>query len=200
MGTCGIFIDIETTGLDPTRHRALEIACKCMNLTTGEPLGKYHTVVKQPIEVWERSDRVSLAVNGFQWEDLASGLEESEVAEQLISLFKQLNVARGKAVFIAQNPTFDRAYFSQLVPVYRQEQLNWPYHWLDFASMYWALQVEQLRMTPPPPGQEINLSKDTIAKQYGLPPEPHPHRAMNGVEHLIQCYSRVVGWTGAPAR
>lgn len=195
MGTCGIFIDIETTGLDPTRHRSLEVACQLINLTNGEKLGAYNSVIRQPIEVWERSDRVSLAVNGFQWEDLATGLEESEVADQMIALFKQMEVARGKAFFIAQNPTFDRAYFSQLVPVYRQEQLNWPYHWLDFASMYWALRVQQLRASKPAACAEINLSKDTIAKQYGLPPEPQPHRAMNGVEHLVECYSRVVGWT-----
>lgn len=194
MTTCGIFIDIETNGLDPARHRSLEIACQIVDLSNGGSLGEYNSVVKQSIEVWERSDRVSLAVNGFQWEDLAVGIEESEVADQLITLFKQMGVARGKAVFIAQNPTFDRAYFSQLIPVYRQEQLNWPYHWLDFASMYWALHVQQLRDKPTAPSEEINLSKDTIAKEYGLPPEPKPHRAMNGVQHLVDCYSRVVGF------
>lgn len=194
MGVSGIFIDIETTGLDPTRHRTLEVACQLIDLTNGQQRGAYHRVVKQPIEVWERSDRVSLSVNGFQWEDLAVGLEESEVADEIIALFKQLQVARGKAFFIAQNPTFDRAYFSQLVPVYRQEQLNFPYHWLDFASMYWALRVQQLRANPALLQDETSLSKDTIAKEYGLPPEPQPHRAMNGVEHLVQCYSRVVGW------
>ena len=190
-----IFIDIETTGLDPTCHRSLEIACKVVDLSSGGLIAAYDSVIKQPLSVWQASDPVSLGVNGFKWEDLQQGCEESQVAEQLVSFLQSLKIMRGNACFIAQNPTFDRAFFAQLVPIYRQEQLHLPYHWLDFASMYWALRVQALRSgklkleTP-----DINLSKDFIAKEYGLEPEPQPHRAMNGVDHLIHCYSRVVGW------
>lgn len=198
MGTRGIFIDLETTGLDPLRHRALELACKVIDLSNGQVLGAYSSIVQQTPEVWARSDQVSLGVNGFKWEDLAQGRFESQVAEDIVTLLTSLGTVRGKAFFIAQNPTFDRAFFAQLVPVYRQEQLQWPYHWLDFASMYWALRVHQLRREGDGNGGEVNLSKDSIAKQYGLKPEAQPHRAMNGVDHLIHCYSRVVGWTSEP--
>jgi oligoribonuclease len=37
----------------------------------------------------------------------------------------------------------------------------------------------------------INLSKNAIGKRFGIPEESQPHRAMNGVEHLIRCYQAV---------
>ncbi len=39
----------------------------------------------------------------------------------------------------------------------------------------------------------LELSKDKIAKFYNLPPEEKPHRALRGVEHLIECYKAAVG-------
>lgn len=192
MSVHGIFIDIETTGLDFTQHRAIEIACKSVDLFEGTVRGAYHSIIQQPEKVWAQADLISLGVNGFKWEDLFQGKPENQVAEELTHCFAEWGVRRGDAVFIAQNPTFDRVFFAQLIPVYKQDQLQWPYHWLDFASMYWALQVHGA--VHGKHLSEINLSKDTIAKQYGLDAEPHPHRAMNGVDHLIRCYAQVVGW------
>jgi len=36
------------------------------------------------------------------------------------------------------------------------------------------------------------LAKDKIANAYSLPPEDKPHRAKQGVEHLVQCYQAVM--------
>jgi DNA polymerase-3 subunit epsilon/oligoribonuclease len=36
--------------------------------------------------------------------------------------------------------------------------------------------------------KEMSLSKDAIAARLGLPPEEKPHRALNGVAHLLACY------------
>ncbi|MDE3048090.1 MAG: hypothetical protein KGI83_07075, partial [Verrucomicrobiota bacterium] len=41
---------------------------------------------------------------------------------------------------------------------------------------------------------ETGFSKDLIAQQYALPGEEKPHRAMNGVRHLLLCYQAVVGF------
>ncbi len=184
-----LFMDLETTGLDPTRHRVIEIAVKAINSTTGEVVGSYETVVKQPYEVWERRDSFSIEVNGFQWNEVSKGMEEADVGHFIVGLFKQWGIERGKAVYVCQNPAFDRSFFAQLVDLYTQERLKWPYHWLDFASMYWAMTVQncvEKNMNVP---VEISLSKDEIAKRYNLPPEKKPHRARNGVDHLIVCYN-----------
>lgn len=189
-----IFLDTETTGLDPFSHRVLEIAFKIVDISTGYEKLTYQAIVKQPLEVWERRDPVSIKVNGFTWEKLQMGKEEAVVRQEIIQVFTDFQIARGSTVYICQNPAFDRNFFAQLIDVYTQEQKHWPYHWLDFASMYWALQVEAYRKTQDTFPHEIILSKNAIAQAYQLPIEASPHSAINGVDHLLLCYRKVVGF------
>ena len=188
-----IFMDIETTGLDPARHDVVDIAFKVVDVTAGFHITSYHSLVKVTEEAWERRDPISMEINGFSWEQVSSGKEPAVVGKEIVALFTDLQIERGKAVFICQNPAFDRSFFNHLVEVYTQEGLNWPYHWLDLASMYWALVAEKSKQNGIPFPEQITISKNEIARHYNLPPEMHPHRAMKGVEHLIQCYEAVLG-------
>lgn len=189
-----IFLDIETSGLDSFHHRVLEIAFKVIDVGSGQEKLTYQSIVKQPLEVWEKRDPTSITINGFTWEKVLLGQEEAIVRQEIIQIFVDLKIERGKAVYICQNPAFDRGFFAQLVDVYTQERHHWPYHWLDFASMYWALQVKQLTGRQEPLPLEMNLSKNAIAEQFGLSIESSPHHALNGVDHLILCYRTVVGF------
>ena len=85
-----------------------------------------------------------------------------------MSLFTSIPIERGKAVFICQNPGFDRAFFTQVVGVYTQERLNWPYHWLDLASMYWTAVYHKLASQHLSLPEKMSLSKNDIAKEYSL--------------------------------
>jgi oligoribonuclease len=189
-----IFLDIEATGLDLLIHRALEIACKIIDLSTGKELATYQSIIKQPSSVWEKRDLTSIEINGFTWEKVQGGQDEFVVQQEIIELFNQWNVKRGKAVYICQNPAFDRNCFSLLIDIHIQEQYKWPYHWLDFASMFWALQIKHYRQKNLPLPQEMSISKNAIAQHYHLPIEISPHSAMNGVDHLILCYRTVFGF------
>lgn len=188
-----IFLDIETTGLDTQRHRPIDIGFKIIDVTTGEEIGSYQSVVALSADEWNQRDLQSVQINGFTWEDVQTGKPPAQVAAEIIEIFEKASVRRLKAVFICQNPAFDRGFFTQLIDIYTQERLNWPYHWLDFASMYWALIAKENAELGVPFPEEINLSKNEIAKRHNLPPEEEPHRAIRGVEHLILCYKTVVG-------
>jgi oligoribonuclease len=188
-----IFLDMETTGLDPNKHRAIDVACKIVDISEGKVRGSYQSIIKQGAEAWARRDPVSMEINGFKWEMIEGGKEASEVSKEIMDLFTSLKILRGKAVFICQNPGFDRAFFSQLVDVYTQERLLWPYHWLDLASMYWTKIVQRTKDREERFPEAINLSKNEIARAYQLPSEQQPHRAMNGVNHLILCYEALFG-------
>ncbi|HEY5234979.1 MAG TPA: 3'-5' exonuclease, partial [Rhabdochlamydiaceae bacterium] len=89
---------------------------------------------------------------------------------------------------------FDRIFFSQLVDPDIQESLNWPYYWLDLASMYWAKSIRKGKQDPKHYPWVTGFSKDRIAAVYHLPAEEHPHQAMNGVDHLLLCYEKVIGF------
>jgi oligoribonuclease len=189
----GIFLDLETTGLNPVKHRAIDIALQIIDLYSGEKKASYESIIYQPQEIWAQSEPESLAINGFTRAKVTAGKSEPEIAQEIISIINNLSIKRGMAVFICQNPSFDRAFFSQLIDVDLQEEFKWPYHWLDFASMYWALNIKEM-IEEEMLSLRSALSKDDIAKSYGLPPEEQPHRAMNGVSHLILCYKTVVGF------
>lgn len=190
----GIFLDTETNGLHPGRHRVIEIALRFVDLTSGESKGIYESVVFQPLEIWEKSDPESLQVNGFTWELVSQGKKENAVANDIKHLFAEKDVQRGRAVFICQNPSFDRIFFSQLIDPDIQEDLEWPYHWLDLASMYWATSIIKAPIEKTLFPWETGVSKDKIAMTFKLPKEKKPHRAMNGVDHLLLCYQAVVGF------
>lgn len=184
----GIFLDIESNGLDPRRHRILEIAFKCVHLEDKKILKVFDHTIYQPPSIWEQSDPKSLKVNGFKPSPSHGDLTEKEAASKIISYFDALNIHRDKAVYICQNPSFDRSFFSQLIDPSFQEKKLWPYHWLDLASMFWAFQeAEHLKKQQKAPW-EIGISKNKIARFLGLQEEKAPHRALQGVEHLIACY------------
>lgn len=190
----GVFLDTEANGLNSQIHKIVEIAFKIVDLASGQFKDEYQAVVQQPIEAWEKSDPESLKINGFTWDEVSQGKERRRVAEEIIDRFSRWGVRRKEAVFICQNPSFDRIFMSQLIDSDTQEKLKWPYHWLDLASMYWALSIEKARQKKGPPPWKSGFSKDLIASQYKLPGEEKPHRAMNGVAHLLLCYEAVVGF------
>jgi len=190
----GIFLDIETSGLDCYRHKVLEIAFKILNLDSGEEKASFHAVVKHSQEVWDQVDPLSININGFSFEKMLQGKEKAWVSDEIIRIFREQNIQKGQSVFICQNPAFDRPFFSQLVDPYRQERENWPYHWLDLASMFWAIEAKKRHLQGQLGPDETKLSKNAIAEFYGLPTEAMPHSAFNGVNHLILCYNFVVGF------
>lgn len=185
----GIFLDTETNGLNPFIHRVLEIAFRIIDLATGEKIDHYSAIVHISPDDWSKSDSSSLKVNGFSYETIEKGILGPQVAIAITNLLQKNHIGRGNAVFICQNPSFDRVFFSQLITPEIQETFKWPYHWLDLASMYWA---EAIRGGQLP--WKTGLSKNKIALAYNLPPEESPHRAMNGVDHLLLCYEHVIGF------
>lgn len=190
-----IFLDIETNGLDARKHSPIEIAFSIMDVSENKHLVSYQSVISIDEEAWGFTDPRSLLINGFSWDKARAGKSMATVSQEIIDCFKYQGIKRGQAVFICQNPTFDRAFFSLIIDVYTQESLNWPYHWLDLASMYWALKAKELQSKNEPFAAEISLSKNDIASRYGILPEKEPHSALQGVDHLIKCYEAVLGVT-----
>ena len=190
----GIFLDTETNGLDPLKNRVIEIAYKLVDLLTGDLLEEFSDIIFQTKEVWDGSNLKSLEVNGFKYEDIIDGKSEKEVSELILENFTKHKISNKNAVYICQNPSFDRTFFSQLLEIDLQNSLNWPYHWLDLASMFWALCIEKAKKEKSNLPWDIGFSKDNIANVYGLGKEEMPHRAINGVNHLLLCYEKAVGF------
>ena len=59
--------------------------------------------------------------------------------------------------------------------------------------MNWALTVKDVVLGNRLPFC-IPFSKDGIAQHEGLPLEERPHKAMNGVDHLLLLFTKIVGF------
>lgn len=176
------------------KHRIIEIAFKIIDVRSGELKDQFQSAIAITFDEWEKSDPASLQVNGFSWMEVSQASPPKSVAENILKVFKKHDIKRGEAVFICQNPSFDRIFFSQLIDPDLQEQLLWPYHWLDLASMYWSHAIAKAKQSEGKFPWVTGCSKDKIATALQLPKEEKPHRAMNGVNHLLLCYEHVVGF------
>lgn len=185
----GIFLDTETNGLNPNKHQILEIAFRIIDVENGERKDSFEALIAVTESAWANSDPESLKVNGFSWQEVMDGKTPRLVSQEIKHLFSKHKIVRGEAVFICQNPSFDRAFFSHILTTEEQEALKLPYHWLDLASMFWAVSIMQGKYP-----WVLGYTKDKIANAYHLGPEAQPHRAMNGVDHLLRCYEAVVGY------
>lgn len=184
-----IFLDTETTGLDPGVHRPLEIAFKVREAGTKELLASYSTLIYQPPAVRQAANPNSSAIHGISWDEVEGGKSEKRVGQEILELLQGLLIAKQGGFFLCQNPSFDRAFFNQLIAPELQQSERLPYHWLDLASMYW---VYSLIEHAHPVSREEDLSKDRIAAALKLPRERTPHRALDGVNHLIACYDALI--------
>jgi oligoribonuclease len=179
-----IFLDTETTGLDPFKHKIIEIAFKILQTPSLKEIDSYESFIQQPEEDLKRSDPESIKINGYNKIFNSRGKKPIDVGADIVTAFERHKLSEKGGFFLCQNPSFDRPFFQQLISVEQQKALKWPYHWLDLASMYWILYSEKIT-------KESQISKNAIAQSLGLPKEADPHRAINGVQHLIDCYKKL---------
>ena len=188
----GIFLDIETLGLDPFLHMPIEIAIKIVDLYTGQELSSYETLLQVSEKEWGEKDDFAVNIHQRTKDMLDTGVSRDRAGQDIQELINAEKLSRKNAFFICQNPSFDRPFFDKLIPVYQQEKFQWPYHWLDLASMFWALKLVKIQT---PHSNTLSVSQDNIASSLGLNPEGKPHKAMRGVDHLIDCYRSLVGFS-----
>jgi len=184
-----VFLDTETSGLDPFAHDVFEIAMKIVDLQTGKRLGTFSSIISHDERTFNKADANSLRVNGFTYDLLQEGKPMQWIKEKVLRFFQTFQIKRGKAVFICQNPSFDRSFFYQIIELKLHEKLKLPYHWLDLASMFFGANAKESKL---PWG--LGLSKDHIATFLDLPKEKSPHRAEQGVDHLLLCYQKLIGF------
>ena len=197
-----IFLDTETSGLNPETSHILEIALVIINELNGEIKGQFQASLRLPdadydywkdrVDLWTQACSASLKINGWSWEKMENqGIAPRTVAKRIVDLLKTSGIKPENSRFYCQNPSFDRGFFNRLIP--DEEKKDLPYLWLDLASADHAFQMQQIKALGTPK-KHLNFSKDAIAQRHGLPPEAKPHGAMNGVLHLIDCYEKVVGF------
>lgn len=189
----GIFLDIETNGLDYIKNDAIEICVCIYDLHDMTCISEYYSVIRCQEERWNNnSDKQALKINGITFDEVKNAQTTNEVCDELLILFLMHEINKNNSVFICQNPSFDRCFFNKIISVETQQAIDLPYHWIDLASMYFMKNIACEELKALSLKSAIPCSKDAIANFYGLPIEEKPHRAKNGVKHLIECYNALV--------
>lgn len=194
-----IFLDSETNGLDPLIHKVIDIAFCIVDLSNGEEVCTYESLINVSEEEWAQSDPNSLRIHHIQFDSLKNAPSRATIQEEIIALLKRHGIRKETAVFVCQNPSFDRPFFAQLLPIPIQDRMRLPYHWLDLASMHWSLAIKKGFTNAEELPWNTGFSKDKIAEKLQLPTEIRPHRAINGVRHLLLCYQSLLGFPFAKA-
>lgn len=175
-----LFLDLETTGLDPDRHEIVEIGA-ILARQTARP-GKTASVeiieeieIKVKPEHIETAEPEALNVNGY---NEAEWVFATDLKQALESLTKKAD----KAVVVAQNTPFDVSFLEH---AFRKTDLKYPFghHSLDTVSLAYA------KLS----GEE-GINKFTLwslCEYFGIKNEK-AHTAMADVRATFEVYKKLI--------
>ncbi len=86
----------------------------------------------------------------------------------------------GNAVFTSFNVTFDWSFIKNVFRITGAQNLM-DYHRLDILTLAWAMGGDKL--------EKFNLK--AVSEFFGVPPEPDPHRAINGAETALAVLRKI---------
>jgi len=166
------FIDIETTGLDVTKHEIIEIGCV---ITTPKlkVIEKFELKIKP--EKIENADSISLKVNHYN-------LEDWEFAHTLKDVMKIFSKKTKDCIMVGQNVSFDSCFLENAF--YKTGfKNNMHYHKLDTISIAWAKFHKKRSFE--------HFSLREMCKLFDIKNE-RPHSALSDAYATYQLYKKLM--------
>ena len=167
-----LFVDTETTGLDPTKHELLEVAAIRTDPTGTTIISKYQATLK-PMHL-ERAEPKALEVNGYaQWKN-----EPCTEPGDVVDALQKLAIG---TVLVGQNVSFDEGFLS---PLFTRLGMKppWGYHKVDTVALAWPLFVTTAL-------EGLSLGK--LCDYLGVASTP-THRAAADAEACRQVYLKLM--------
>jgi DNA polymerase-3 subunit epsilon len=179
------FIDVETTGLDPTRHEVIDVAIVfdaeaipadapwTRHLRREGPAAVWHTRIRP--ERIEDAEPKALEVNGYTPEAWADAPTADQVVDTIVEL-----LVESKAVLVGHNVTFDRDFIAALVRRQgRTARLG--YHTVDTVTLCYTSLV---------PCGLTALSLDNVRRFIDIPTQGS-HAALKDALDAREVYYRL---------
>jgi DNA polymerase III epsilon subunit-like protein len=179
-----LFIDIETTGLNPLIHEITEIGA----VKISQPDFNYICGINERImpSNLQFADQQALRINRFElshWQ--GAGKDLNEVMEDLYRIGKD-------CVLVGYNITFDWSFIQR---AFEQTRLPDPffYHRVDVMSMAWAKFANTFE--PRTDGKEFYMSRFSLSEccyRFGIENE-QAHTAYSDAKATMEVYKFLVG-------
>lgn len=174
-----VFLDIESTGLDPDTHEIIEIAaCRQANDFSKPACWVDHKTT--PLHI-DRADAKALEINKYSadvWREKAIPLKNA--LEDFVML------CEGDVTLVIQNPTFDWGFIRSALKKFNLKP-SIDYHIIDVASMVWPYVMRGLI-------ESVSLEKTC---DYWDISNAGAHGARRDVERLMSVYQAIEyceGW------
>lgn len=177
-----LFLDIETTGLDPCKHGMISCGAWTINGCSFWA----DNFLREGAEIDERA----LVVNGEDEEELLSRSplsyrSEMQSLNELIKFASDFNCL----VIVGKNPRFDYGFLLEIWKRHNMLARDFPFshrvvNWGDMAIPYLLMQGH---IVP-----EKGFSSDQISELLGIEPESKPHTAINGALHNRTCFLKIL--------
>ena len=168
-----VFVDTETSGLDPILNEILEIAIiKSTPMATHDEI----MVVKIKPRRIHTAHPKALEVNGYNEAEWADAVDITVAAPAIMDFLRD-------SVFVAHNAKFDVGFVEAfLKEAGIKERID--YHTICTCSLAYAILV--------PRGLE-SLSLTPVCNFLGIPAEPTMHRALAGATACKAIYDKMTG-------
>jgi DNA polymerase III epsilon subunit-like protein len=177
-----IVLDIETTGLDPLRHSVVEVGAIDFDCP-----GNYFN---ERCQIWEGAeiDFKALEINGLTMNDIQDKtiLTQKELFSRFIVWIENIE----DKTIAGQNVDFDINFLNEGF-VRCGLNLSLGKRKVDQHSIVYVHLLKR-NMKPPLKDGFSDLNSDFIMTYVGLPPEPIPHRAINGARFEAEALSRLI--------
>ncbi len=178
------FIDIETTGLDPTRHEIIEIGCV---IAVPQPalLGPGTYTIARELEIKiipthiETAEPKALEVNGYHKRDWSDAVPLQQAMETLCA-------ATQGAVMVAQNVSFDWSFLVKAAGETRVplDRALW-WHKVDIGSMAMGKFVGKVDAP-----KRYNLRG--FCEHFGIK-NTDAHTALSDTRATFEIYKKLIG-------
>jgi len=181
-----IVLDIETTGTDPRLHSIVEVGA----IDFDHPDNYFNA----RCQIWEgaETDLKALAINGLTLKEIQDKtiLTQIDLISGFITWMDQIE----DKTIAGQNVDFDIDFINESAARCGLD-FNLGKRKVDQHSVVYAHFLKR-NIRPPMKDGFSDLNSDFIMNYVGLPPEPKPHRAINGARYEAEALSRLIWGKG----
>lgn len=177
-----IIVDVETTGVDPSRNSIVSIGA----LDFDNPTDQFY----RECRIWNGANvsQESFPINGFTESDIVDPTKDTD--EEIVKDFLKWTESKRDKTIAGENPSFDRDFIRLTAQRYH---LNWPfaYRTLDLHSVCYTHMIKSGK-TPPVKNDHSGLNLELILEYCGIPGYSLPHNALTDTKLEAECLSRLL--------
>lgn len=178
-----IIVDVEATGVDPSRHSILSIGAVDFN----DPARRFEIECSAfPNAEYEEE---ALAINGHTKDDIfdSSKPSEAEAIKQFVGWMKESD----DHTFAGQNCYFDLEFVRAATHRIHLD-VSVPKRIVDLHSVVWSHMIAKGQIPPvDPEHRRSSINSDFVCSYVGIPNEMGSHVGINGALWEAEAFSRL---------